>query len=188
MVAALAFATLVAFGPEVWRAFFASNQFARTMLLETGDVGWHKMQSVFAWVRMWHGSVSLAYALQGAAALAVAAAIAWLWRSDARYPLKVAALAIGTLLATPFSLDYDLMMLAPALAFLAAEGLIRGFHSFEKTTLALLWLIPLIARGLAEVTLIPLAVPAMAVLFMLVLRRATLETASSGDGVLRPAA
>ena len=32
------------------------------MLLEQGDVGWHKMQSVFALVRMWGGGVPLAYA------------------------------------------------------------------------------------------------------------------------------
>jgi alpha-1,2-mannosyltransferase len=188
MVAMLVLATLAAFGPDAWRAFFVSNEFARTTLLETGDVGWHKMQSVFAWVRMWHGSVPLAYALQGAAALVVAAALAWLWRSDARYLLKAAALAIGTLLATPFSLDYDLMMLAPALAFLTADGVSRGFHPFEKSTLAVLWVVPLIARNLAEVTLIPLAVPAMAVLFALVLRRAFREAAPSGDGILRPAA
>ena len=31
------------------------------------------------------------------------------------------------MLATPYSLDYDLMVLAPAIAYLAADGLARGF-------------------------------------------------------------
>ena len=31
-----------------------------------GGTGWHKIQSVFSWVRMWGGGVPLAYAVQGA--------------------------------------------------------------------------------------------------------------------------
>ena len=47
--------------------------FTRTVLLEQGEVGFHKMQSVFAWVRLWGGPVTLAYAIQGIVTLAVAA-------------------------------------------------------------------------------------------------------------------
>ena len=36
------------------------------MVLEAGDTGWHKIQSVFSVVRMWGGGVPLAYAVQGA--------------------------------------------------------------------------------------------------------------------------
>ena len=68
---------------------------------------------------------------------------------------------IGTLLATPYSLDYDLMLLAPAIAFLAADGFARGFAPWQKTILAALWIVPLVARSVPEATLIPLAVPAM---------------------------
>src|SRR5438067_10051808 len=146
------------------------------------------MQSVFAWARMWHGAVPLAYALQAATTLAVAAALAWLWRSDASFALKAAALPLATILATPFSLDYDLMMLAPAIAFFAVDGLTRGFHAYEKTVLALVWLVPLVARGVAEISSLPLAVLAMALLFGLMLRRAVADSARSGGGVLRPAA
>src|SRR5262249_15252789 len=81
-------ATLASFGPETWHAFFASTGFSRTVLLETGDVGWHKMQSVFAWVRMWGGSVTLAYAVQGAVTLALAGASIWLWRCGVAFALK----------------------------------------------------------------------------------------------------
>ena len=45
------------------------------------------------WVRMWGGSVPLAYAVQVAASVVVAAALAWLWRSRADFALKAAALA-----------------------------------------------------------------------------------------------
>jgi hypothetical protein len=68
----------------------------------------------------------------------IASALGWLWRSSAAYPLKAAALAIGCALATPYSLDYDLMLLAPAIAYLALDGWARGFAPWQKTVLAAL--------------------------------------------------
>lgn len=169
--ALLALATLVAFGPETWHAFFASLATTRSVLLEAGDTGWHKLQGVFPWVRAWGGPVSLAYALQAAATLAAAIAVAWMWRSSARPALRGAALVVAALIAAPQSLDYDLMILAPALALLAADGLQHGFRAYEKTALALVWLSPLIARQVAEHTLVPLGAVAMLATMLLVLRR-----------------
>jgi alpha-1,2-mannosyltransferase len=175
-VAALVLVTTIAFGPEVWRAFLESTRFTRVVVLEAGDTGWHKIQSVFSWVRMWGGSVPLAYAVQGAVLVALAAALVVLWRSTAAYPLKAAALIIALVLATPYSLDYDLMVLAPAIAFLAADGWKRGFQSYEKTALAFLWFVPLIARTAALGALLPLTVPAALWVFILILRRAARES------------
>src|SRR5262249_32103448 len=141
--------------------------------------GWHKIQSVFSWVRMWGGGVALAYAVQIAATLVIAGALAWLWRSRAAFPLKAAALMIGTVLATPYSLDYDLMVLAPAIAFLATDGLARGLAPWEKTALAALWIVPLIARSVARAPLIPLAVALMLAAFALLLHRAIHETGTA---------
>ena len=72
------------------------------------------------------------------------------------------------------------MVLAPAIAFLAVAGLARGFAPYEKTALAFLWIAPLIARGFAEVTLIPLGVIAMLVMFALVLHSARSCSAVTG--------
>ena len=83
MVALLALVATLAFGTEVWTAFLASTHFTRTVVLEQGQTGWHKIQSVFSWVRMWGGGVALAYALQGAVTVLVAGALVWLWRSPA---------------------------------------------------------------------------------------------------------
>jgi len=171
-VALLALAVTFAFGTEVWSAFLASTTFTRMVVLEQGGTGWYKIQSMFAWVRMWGGGVTLAYAAQGAVMLLVAAALTWLWRSPAAYPLKAAGLLIGSALATPYSLDYDLMLLAPAIAYLALDGMARGFAPWEKTTLAALWIVPLVARSVPQATLIPLAVPILLLAFALLLRRA----------------
>src|SRR5437588_198928 len=107
---------------------------------------------------------TLAASVQGAVTRGVAAALIWCWRSSAPFALKAAALCLAAILATPYSLDYDLMVLAPAIAFLAVDGLARGFGSWQKTALAFLWIVPLIARGFAQITLIPLAVIAMLLL------------------------
>lgn len=173
-VALLTAATVAIFGAHVWQAFIDSTRFSRFVALEQGDVGWYKIQSVFAWARMWGASVPLAYALQGALDLALAASLIRLWRSaKTPYAVKAAGLCLGTILATPFALDYDMMVLAPAIAFIAADGLACGFGPWQKTALAALWLAPLIARPIAHVTLVPLGVPAMFTMFVLLLRRNT---------------
>ena len=68
------------------------------------------------------------------------------------------------------------MLLAPAIAFLAADGMQRGFLPWQKSLLAALWLVPILARPVAQATLIPLAVPAMLVAFAWMLRRAMTQT------------
>src|SRR5215831_9820989 len=171
-VALMTLAVTLAFGSEVWAAFFASTKFTRGVVLEQGGTGWFKIQSVFSWVRMWGGGIALAYSVQIAVTLALAAALIWLWRSPAAYALKVAGLLIASLLATPYSLDYDLMVLAPAIAYLCTDGAARGFAPYEKTVLAGLWIVPLVARSIPQATFIPLAVPMMLLAIAILLRRA----------------
>ncbi len=174
-VALLTLVTTLVFGPKIWDAFAASTHFTRIVVLEAGETGWHKIQSVFSWARMWGGTVPLAYALQGTVTLMLAAALAWLWRCKTAFAPKAAALAIAVILATPYSLDYDMMALAPAIAFLAADGLSRGWRPFEKTALACLWFVPMIARSVAGQAMIPLGVIVMLATFALILRRAAQE-------------
>jgi alpha-1,2-mannosyltransferase len=169
--------TTLVFGVQVWHAFFVGAEFTRTVVLEQGGPGWPKIQSIFSWARMWGAPVPLAYAIQGTATLALAMASAWLWHGKAPYPLKAAGLCLAAILATPYTLDYDMMVLAPAIAFLAADGMARGFGPWEKTALAALWLVPLVARTVPQATLIPLGVPAMLMMFVLILRRAELALA-----------
>ena len=177
-VGMLALAATLAFGPQVWPAFFASTAFTREVVLEAGDTGWHKIQTVFSWVRMWGGPIPLAYTVQILVTLALSIGVVWLWRSGTSMAVKAAGLIIASLLATPYGLDYDLMALAPAIAFWASEGISRGFRNWEKTTLAAMWIVPLIARSFAEATLIPLTAPLLLAAFVLLLRRAAEVTSA----------
>lgn len=186
-VIALAFVATLAFGADIWSAFLASTHFTRVVVLEQGDTGWHKIQSVFSWVRMWGGPIPLAYAAQGAVTLATGASLAWLWRGEAAFGLKAAALVTGTLIATPYSLDYDFVILAPAIAWLACEGMRRGFLAWEKSALALAFIMPIAARSVAQHTAIPLGVIAMLCLFVLILRRAAHNAGFDVSRVTKPA-
>lgn len=168
-------ASLALFGAKTWTAFLASTILSRTIGLEAGGTGWQKIQSLFSAVRMWGGSVDAAYTAQGALALATAAALVWLWRSEAAYELKAAALVVASLLATPYVLDYDLMMLAVALAFFARHGLARGFGNYEITLLAFVWCVPIVTRPLALATDVPLGLIAQCTLFVLIVDRARRE-------------
>jgi hypothetical protein len=177
-VLALGIATTIVFGADAWRAFFNASHFARTVVLEQGDVGFYKMQSVFAWARLWGAPVPLAYALQGALAALLAAAVTALWRSATPYALKAAGLCLAAILATPFVFDYDMVALAPAIALLVIDGLDRGFGPWEKTGLAALWLVPIVARTFPQATMIPLGAPVILAIFILLLRRSTISSGS----------
>ena len=171
-VAAMLLATMLAFGLEIWRAFFDSTKVSRAALLESGEVGWHKMQSVLSWVRMWGGSVQAAYAIHGAVALSVAG-------SD-RLAVALARRAIRSRRRRlsrkhhhrAHSHDYDLMVLAPAIAFLAVDGMSTRLRTLREDARSQRhgwrrWS----TRTVAQVTLVPLGVIAMLAV-PIVLRRA----------------
>src|SRR5712675_3811851 len=126
-------------------------------------------------MRMWGAGVHSAYAIQIALALMLAASLAWLWRSNVVFELKASALATASLLATPYVLDYDLVVLAVAIVFLARHGLKHGFRDFEISLLAAVWLVPLLSRAIAGATGIPLGLIVLLALYGFTLRRAALD-------------
>lgn len=185
----LSAAVTAIFGWGVWPAFLDSMRFTRTVVLEQGNTGFHKIQSAFAWIRLWHGTIAQAYVVQAIVALTAMAALQRIWRGSVAMAYKKSALCLAALLITPYCLDYDLMLLAPAIALLATEGKVRGFAGYEILSLTVLWFIPIVARNIAHATFIPLAVPAMIFSFVLIYRRCdaqkrrekTLQTAKSAS-------
>jgi len=164
--------TLLAFGAGTWRAFQSSLPFTRTVVLEAGATGWEKIQSAFSAARALGAGVGTAYAIQGALTAGVVLALAWLWRGPADQRLKSAALIVGALLSTPYVLDYDMVVLAPALAFAVSWELERGFRPWMASLLAAVWIVPVLTRSVAAFTLVPLGLVAMLAFFMAILRAA----------------
>lgn len=171
-IAALVVLSFVTLGGDVWHAFRESMNFTQTIVLEQGNTGWEKIQSVFSAARNLGATVHTAYAIQIALGLSLVATVAWLWRSDVAFELKASALATASLLATPYVLDYDLVVLAIAIAFFARHGFAHGFRDYEISILAAAWIVPLLSRGIAGVTGIPLGLIAMIALYSLTLHRA----------------
>jgi alpha-1,2-mannosyltransferase len=154
--------TFILLGGGIWSDFLASLQLSREML-DSGLVPYYKMQSIFAAVRLVGGPLILAYSVQAVVGVVGAATVAWAWRRPTDPDMKNGALLLATPLATPFIFDYDLMLVAPAIAWLASKGVQHRLLPWEGTTLAVLSLIPLVSRAIGELThtlLAPLAVSA----------------------------
>ena len=184
-VAALVVISFAALGSSVWHAFFESMTFTQTVVLEQGGTGWEKIQSAFSAGRHWGLDIRSAYAVQTMLALMLAASLAWLWHGNAAFELKASALATASLLATPYVLDYDLVVLAVAVAFFARHGLAHGFRDYEISVLAAAWLVPLLSRSVAGLTTIPLGLMVMLALFGLTMRRALRDGAAHVPGHTR---
>lgn len=174
VLALVALSTAI-FGTGIWHAFAESTAFTRDVVLEQGGTGWQKIQSIFSAIRMWGAELPLAYAAQGLLAAGLAASLIWLWRSHADFALKAAALAIASLLATPYVLDYDLVVLAIAIAYVAGHGLTNGFRRYEISILAVAWTAPLVTRSITGLIHLPLGLLAMIALYVIVIRRALLD-------------
>ncbi len=178
-VAASAGLAWALFGTETVAAFVANSANAREVM-EVGAVGWHKLQSVLAAVRLMGGGLTASYVAQGVAAIAAAAATAWVWRRPAGVPVRGAALVTATLLATPFYYDYDLVLLALPIAWLGWDGYRGGYHSWEKSVLAFAWIWPLIARQSGLVLGVLLTPLVVAGLLALAVRRAAMADTRHG--------
>jgi hypothetical protein len=93
----------------------------------------------------------------------------------------------AALLATVYVLDYDLFVLAVASL---RHGLQYGFRNYEISLLAAAWLVPLLSRGIAGATGVPLGLMVMLAFYGFVLRRAVHDhaianEASAGASVMR---
>ncbi|WP_293882839.1 glycosyltransferase family 87 protein [Sphingomonas sp.] len=169
--------TLVLWGWPVWAAFIHSLPLTQSVVIEQGATGWEKIQSAFSAVRNWGGSIPLAYGIQtGVTAIAVAGA-ALVSRGTPPF-VRNAMVIAAALLSTPYLLDYDLVPLGMAIAFLVAEGRERGFLTYEKTVLALVWIVPLFGRSIMQLTTVPLGLMSIVAIFVIALRRSRIRPLS----------
>ncbi len=181
-VTALAVCALSAlvFGMASWTAWVAASPLSR-VILEHGYNGYQNMLSVFAAVRLLQGGVGLAYAAQAAAAALALIVMARAVRPRAGLRATIAVTTVATLVATPWSLDYDLVVLAGPLAWVAGEALRTGWLPWEKITLLSAYVLPLLTRNIAADTRLDPAPVVLLALLLVVARRAV------GATVHRPA-
>ena len=167
-------------GWPVWQAFIDSLPLTQSIVIEQGRTGWEKIMSPFAAVRSWGGSIDLAYAVQAGFTIAAIGATLWLARK-ARPDLRNAAVTAAVLIATPYALDYDFVVLLAGIAFLWRDAARHGWLPWEKSALALVWIAPLFARNLAALTLVPPGLVTAVLVLALALRRALALRQAQGE-------
>lgn len=152
---ALAAASVAAFGPQAWTAFFTltlPTQF-NSMSVWAGPYQWF-VPSIFMGARLVGLSSPLAYAVQ-LPFTALGAVLVWrAWRGEGDLLTRAALLFVATFIATPQSSTYDMIPVAAAALVLARRG--RGVA--DGVLAALLWAAPwaIVPLNAAYVPLIPL--------------------------------
>jgi alpha-1,2-mannosyltransferase len=185
-VVAVGFVSAMLFGVETWSAFLAQGSSAMATLQE-GYVGWNKMISTYATLRLAGASNSIAMGTQLIVSVSVAVAVGWAWRkrSGIVYESRCALLLAGCLLATPFVLNYDLFLLAPAIAFVAKKGMLDSFSPYEKSLLAFVYIAPFAVLWLmADGVSVALFIPASLFLYALLHGVSRERTVSANNPVL----
>lgn len=178
-LAAMALAGLaaLAFGPQVWSDWLAITRTAGTATAD-GNIGYAKMVSLFAGLNLIGVPGTAAMAVQGAVTLGVASAVAAAgWRRSFSPGLAALVLA-GAPLATPFVLDYDMVLTAFPLAYLFGRARAAGFADGERITIAATFVAAAFARPLAIAAGVPIMPLVLGALFVLVWRRVRGEATS----------
>jgi alpha-1,2-mannosyltransferase len=147
-VALLSLASLGLFGLDFWRAFFAaareasSHAFADEMFRRM----FMHMTTLVAAGRLLGLPTGIANAIQLVGSLLAVAAV---WLAFRRYghrdgsgDARTAVLAAATFLVSPYTLNYDLLLLMPATVALFRRGARQGFYPAERLVHLALWLMP----------------------------------------------
>ncbi len=172
----LAGVAALAFGPQVWADWMAITQTASSAT-DSGTIGFAKMVSLFAGLRLIGVPSGVAMAVQAGVTLALVAAVAVVsWRRPFTPGLASLVLA-GAPLATPFVLDYDMLLTAFPLAYLFARGRAEGFADWERITILAVFAGAAFARPLAVSAGLPIMPWLLTLLFVCVWRRVRAESA-----------
>ena len=142
-VAALALASLAVFGWNFCVAFLdamlfaGSPQIAEEMFRRT----FMHMTTLLAAARIVGLPPAVAGIIQLAGAVLAIAAVWWAFRHHGPGPARTAVLVTATFLVSPYTLNYDLLLLMPAVIGLFRLGVAWGFYPGERVVYAAIWLI-----------------------------------------------
>lgn len=135
--------SLFAFGFAPWRGFFNMTPLVGSITTE-GLVGWYKMASVFASLRLGGVPEPIAWAIHAGCA-ALAAVLVWrFWQRTTDAFARAAILAPASVLVSPYLYLYDQVMLVISFYWLVRSGanqrLLIALFLLPLTTLAQFWL------------------------------------------------
>lgn len=166
--------TLAAWGTAPWSAFLQNINTARK-ILEAGAIPWFKMPTPFASARLMGFSTVSSHLIQFSATVTATLFVLYLWKTPRPYFQRASGLIVATLFASPFGFDYDLVILAPAIAWLCS-----GHREYRESGNALFcwaivfWALPFISPLTANITGIIIA-PFVIILFCFYLYKRSLD-------------
>jgi len=143
-VAVLALASLAVFGFDFCLAYLdtmrlaGSSQVAQTMFERV----YMHMTTLLAAARIVGVPPAAASAIQIAGALLAIAAVWHVFRHHGPGAARTTVLVTATFLVSPYTLNYDLLLLMPAVVALFRLGAAHGFYPGERVLHVAMWLIP----------------------------------------------
>lgn len=161
-------------GTGMLNGWLESLGIARALLERTEIV--RMMPTVFAFMRLSGTSVMAAYVGQAVVAMIALFSVGAIWDRPVSSPLKYSALITGTLLVSPYLLEYDLAWLALPIAWMANQGIRTGWLRWEREILIAAWLTPVFCIALAKVYSLQLGAGVLLALLWIIVRRASAES------------
>ena len=159
-VAALIGLSLLLYGTETWSAFLVLSASKTTSLFAAGKIPFAGLVSPYAAMRMLGLPDPAAWDSQIAISVAMAILVAVVWWGHSSLAVKSTILLAATLLAMPVILFYDLTLAALALAWIWRESLNKNgqtlFLPWEKAIFVVVFIVPIVSRGLGTACHIPI--------------------------------
>ncbi len=133
--------SLAVLGTDTLGAFFSSlGEFAPWAV---GDLPLQRENpTFFVFFHLLGLSTATSLCLHAAVAAAVAWAVARIWQRPTPLALRASALTAGTMLISPYLVEYDLAWLALSIAWFCGYASRHGWRKGERELLALAWLLP----------------------------------------------
>ena len=161
-VAALLIASAGVFGLEFWRAFIDAAREAGSahMASEMYERIFMHMTTFLAAARIVGLPPGLAGAIQIAGAALAAAAVWFAFRRHPSSDARTAVLMTATFLVSPYTPNYDLLLMMPAAVAMFRRGVADGFYPLERSVYLVLWLMPTFGMLLnrLDLPIMPLAI------------------------------
>jgi hypothetical protein len=143
-VLTLSLATLPLFGLELWLDFVAAARHASTgkAAAEMFERVHAHMTTLLAAAKILGAGDGLAMTLQVAGSLLAVVAVIFAFARHRASHARTAVLVTATFLVSPYTLNYDLLLMMPAVALLFFSPPAEGYLPGERIAYLAVWLIP----------------------------------------------
>jgi alpha-1,2-mannosyltransferase len=166
----LAGASVLAFGTPSWIAFIHSVA-AHGERMTGVSFPFHKLITPYGFAAMLGTPSSVTGAIQLSATLALAAYVCVVWARVKDWDLRLAALSTAAVLSTPYAFYYELAIVVPAMLVIAGRAVETGWLRYERLTLVVAWIFPLMMPGPPEVPNLSRCAVAALLAFFIAARR-----------------